>query len=122
MSAVAQLIALAAAIRAEAEARALALEAMADELRRGDEAWLSLEDAAAIAGVSVRVIRDEARRGHLVLGSAGIEPRVQRRQLDAWMSRGPRSRPLAKCERETDEIAASLEHAAKKRMRVRKAG
>lgn len=57
------------------------------------DTWMSLDAAAEIAGVEPRVIRDAGRVGKIVLGSAGGQPRVTRRELDRWLSTAPIKKP-----------------------------
>jgi hypothetical protein len=47
--------------------------------------WVTLADAARIAGVRPRVLRDAAREGRIVLGR-GV---VRRSELDRWLAARP---------------------------------
>jgi hypothetical protein len=58
-----------------------------------EDVWLTLDEAAAIAKVAPRVLRDAGRAGKLVLGSAGSEPRCTRRDLDRWLATAPLKKP-----------------------------
>jgi hypothetical protein len=57
------------------------------------DVWLTLDEAAEIAKVAPRVLRDAGRAGKLVLGSAGSEPRVTRREVDRWLATTPAKKP-----------------------------
>ena len=110
MSAARRLRAMASAIRAEAEERALALEAEAGQLEDGDDTWLTVEQAAEIACKKVRVLRDAARAGELAIGN---EDRLQRRELDRWLSVQPRRRTLRKTGAANDDGAPTGREAAR---------
>lgn len=88
------------AILADATERAATLDAMADEIDRAADAWLDLDQAASIAHVRPRVLRDAASRGEIVLGGAGRRRVVRRADLDAWIASRATTRtiaPITKC-------------------------
>src|SRR4051812_34126281 len=104
MSTASHLRAMARAIVADASERASALDAIADDLERGADAWLALDEAASLACVRPRVLRDAATRGEIALGGAGRRRVVRRADLDAWIA-SRTTRPLAKCGEASDDRA-----------------
>ncbi len=89
------LLAQAAAIRAEAEARATSLEAIADAALPGADGWLSMAEAGERAGKTARATRDGLARDGVELGGAGRSPRVRASVLDRWIASRRRAAPMA---------------------------
>lgn len=58
---------------------------LAPHLIGAGDARLSLEDAATLACVRPRVLRDAGRRGELALEKAGRSVVVRRSSLEAWL-------------------------------------
>jgi hypothetical protein len=85
MSASQHLRAMARAILADATERAATLGAIADEIDRAADAWIPIDDGAALANVSPRVLREAASRGEIVLGGSGRRRVVRRADLDTWI-------------------------------------
>ena len=86
MSLTATLRATAAAIRAEAEARATTLETLADAADVAHDGVLTMDEAAAVARTTPRAHRDAGRRQELAIVYAGRHPRVRRSELDRWLA------------------------------------
>jgi hypothetical protein len=104
----------AAAIIAEANARATTLTELADHLEAGDDdELLTLEDAGAIVGKTARSIRDAGRRGELEILIVGRSPRVSRGELARW------AQPVAVIDR--DDKPENDPHADAKRAAERAA-
>ena len=117
MSAADHLRAHARAIRAEAEARACALDAIADDLDRGSDVLLDAAQVEAGYPFSFRVVTDAAKRGEVTIEYAGRKPLVRRSTLEAWMSARASKPTIAKvaANDSTDERAdarASIARAA----------
>jgi hypothetical protein len=91
-------------------AMALSLEADADDIERGDDTWLTVEEAAAIARKNVRVLRDAARANELAVGN---EDRLQRRELDRWLSVKPTRRKSREAGAANDDGAPTGREAAR---------
>jgi len=66
---------------------------MATTLARTDAISLSYEDAAAVVGVSVDVIRRAVRAGDLVPRYPTSRPVLLRRDLEEWVESAPTERP-----------------------------
>lgn len=87
MTASAELRAHAAAIRAVAEAQAVALERVAMQLDSGGDELLTLDRAAGLFAGTPRILRDAAKRGELVVAGPRSARVVRRSDLDAWLAR-----------------------------------
>lgn len=83
MSVALRIRAMARAIRADAEERASVLDALADEIERGSDALVSVEDGAAMLGMTPRALRDDLRRRGVVVEKAGGKAFVRRSNLTA---------------------------------------
>jgi excisionase family DNA binding protein len=55
-------------------------------LAAGRQEYLTIQEAAEVAGLSAKTIRNAAYRGELVAGGKPI--RIRRSDLDAWLARG----------------------------------
>lgn len=62
------------------------IDQLAPYLSTAGDTRLSLEDAAQLACVRPRVLRDAGRRGELALERAGRRVVVRRAALEAWLS------------------------------------
>ncbi len=94
------------AIRADADERANALDALANELERGADLPFSVTRAATDLGVSPRVLRDAARRGDLSLEGPRSARVVRRSELDRWLAASaPKRRAQASAAPDDDHAA-----------------
>lgn len=73
------------AIRADAEERAGALEAAADELDRGADDVIPVAKVAETLGVRERVVLDAGRRGEVRIEGPRAARVIRRSELDRWL-------------------------------------
>lgn len=106
-----RLRAMARAIRADADERASVLEAMADDVERGGEALVSLDDGAAKLGMTPRALRDDLRRRGVALEKAGGKSFVRSADLTAKIAP---PRPVAKAANDAEDDRAAYERSVER--------
>lgn len=78
-----------------------------------DDRPIPIDEAAAFASVTPRVISDAARRGELVILRAGRERLIERAEFDRWLrSRPTKAKSANDVSADPREAARSAVHAA----------
>lgn len=98
-----------------AEGHALLARARRMRTAPAADAWMALDAAGEIAGVRGRVIRDAGARGEIAIDRAGKSPRVQRSELERWMTsrrRATRTTEVSPREAARAAVAARIARAS----------